>query len=124
MDIKHLIGNPIFAIETNVDYLRRRCMDFSSPPCSPLEVAKVLDEILASVERIKSVLIDNEASELYRSEAKIKPLGLQRKDRRMWLGYAESGGGKQWVEAEIAGPWPDDLKRDDKVEIVVQRLKS
>lgn len=46
--IRHLIGNPLFAIETNLISLEHRV---DSP-----EAKKIIQEMQASVEKIKSVM--------------------------------------------------------------------
>lgn len=46
-DIKHFIGNPLFAIETNIHSLRRRI---------PVESHEILDEIQVSIEKIKDFI--------------------------------------------------------------------
>lgn len=48
-EMQHEIGNPLFAIETNCEFLKKRIHD-------PDKAAKVLDDIQESIEKIKLVI--------------------------------------------------------------------
>lgn len=50
-DVPHRIGNPLFAIETNLDPLRRRISNGESA-----SALRIVDEISASVEKAKAAL--------------------------------------------------------------------
>lgn len=61
-DMKHMIGNPVFAIETNLEPLRKRILEaknatnqiFSLKPC--IEALEIIDEIEVSLNKIKSFI--------------------------------------------------------------------
>lgn len=60
-DIKHLIGNPVFAIETNLECLRSRIgqmdsEDLRGPSQVASEAYEICDAIQQSLETIKDVL--------------------------------------------------------------------
>ena len=50
-DPEHIIGNPVFAIETNLISLRKRITSGRTE-----EALEIVDEIQVSIERIKSAL--------------------------------------------------------------------
>jgi hypothetical protein len=51
-DVKHMIGNPIFAIETNIGPLRKRILEGRTE-----EAIEVLNSIAQSIEQIKEFLV-------------------------------------------------------------------
>lgn len=57
-DIEHTIGNPVFAIETNLEPLRRRIQDGRQE-----EALRILDSLQISVERIKEDDTDSRREE-------------------------------------------------------------
>lgn len=63
MGIDHTIGNPIFAIETNLESLRRRIKDANCDSTFVRnnrlkEALEIVDEIEASVNKAKNALKD------------------------------------------------------------------
>ncbi len=62
--MQHEIGNPVFAIETNLDPLRKRIKDAASGTPNPLgrasDALEIVEEIQALLERIKAALAAKE----------------------------------------------------------------
>jgi hypothetical protein len=56
-DMQHGIGNPLFAIETNLITLGNRALKHDDPKG---EMAHIIDEMQRSIERIKGVLAEKE----------------------------------------------------------------
>lgn len=52
-NVRHLIGNPMFALETNLSSVRRRIQQGKST-----EALELLDSMQTSIERIKTVLAE------------------------------------------------------------------
>lgn len=58
-DLQHEVGNPVFAIETNLDPLRKRIKDsqeISGRSNKLSEALEIVDEIQASLEKIKAAI--------------------------------------------------------------------
>lgn len=59
-NLQHEIGNPVFAIETNLGSLRKRVEHIGKPRWRD-EAAEILDEIQASLEKIKAAITARKA---------------------------------------------------------------
>ena len=62
--LQHEVGNPVFSIETNLDPLRKRIAEsqaISGRSCKLVEALTIIDEIQASLEKIKAAIAARKA---------------------------------------------------------------
>ena len=58
-DIQHVIGNSVFAIETNIETLERRINRTMPAGGDQTECNQILAEMVASIEKIKAFIARN-----------------------------------------------------------------